>query len=232
MFNLNRKSILSPVIKSSVILLLVVLGVFAVSIVHAATTSYDNTATGTITDNACGVTPLVLTFNVLSSMSITDVDLGLNITHGSRGHLQVNLTSPQLTSVQVIAINAIDGTSHYDLLLDDASSNIINDGSNDTIAPPIYDGERIAKPSNPLSAFNGQNAQGTWTLTICDGIVGGTGTYNSSQLRISSSSAVGGTAEYIAVDTAKGMTGWLLVGASSLALVMGMVGGLWAWRQR
>ena len=127
--------------------------------------------------------PVTRTVNVAQSFTISDVDFGFNASHGYRGALRLRLASPTnpATFVTLIAPNLGNSRVDFDLLLDDASANPIDDGNNDTTASPFYD--RTAAPSNALSAFNGQNSAGTWTIEICDiDTYGDNGTYNRSQL--------------------------------------------------
>ncbi len=128
-------------------------------------------------------TPITRTITITDSLIITDVDFGFNADHAWRGDIQVTLQSPIGTSVVVMASSGSDSNDDYDLDLDDASGGSINDGNNDNTAPPYYD--RTAAPSNALSAFNGENSAGNWTVSICDVFTGAdNGTYNRSRLSI------------------------------------------------
>ena len=60
-------------------------------------------------------------------------------------------------------------------MLSDASTNPINDLDDDDFAAPYYD--RDAAPSQPLSAFSGQNSAGAWKLNICDAVADDDGEY-------------------------------------------------------
>ena len=99
--------------------------------------------------------------------TIFDLNVGLLLTHTYRGDLKIQLTSPAGTTV-TIANQSTDNLDHYDVLLDDAASGSLNNGSNQDTLAPNYGLDRTAKPSNLLSAFNGQNPNGTWTLTFCN----------------------------------------------------------------
>jgi len=235
MFNLNSL-VLPHFHKVSRGIGVALLGVLllVVPIAYAASYTYDNTSTSTYANITCA--PLRI-MTVPDSFIISDLNLGLNIdtiTTKNRGVLSVTLQSPAGTLVKVIQESG-DSREDYSVLLDDSAPAIpaLSSGSNDTIlvTPPYF--SRSARPSNLLSLFNGENAKGDWNILACGAIndAGSGGDVVRSSLQFTSVSAVGGTAEYVAVDTAKGYAGWLLVGASSLALVMGVVGGLWAWRQ-
>ncbi len=139
--------------------------------------TYENTTSASITDNSCTAgTGVTKTFNVTDAMLVSDLNVGLNLTHATRGQLKVTLKAPGDATATTIVNTSTDAYDNYDVLVDDASTNNINDGSNDTVASPYYD--RTAGPSTnaSLDAFNGKSALGTWTMVICDGTSGTTGT--------------------------------------------------------
>uniref|UniRef100_UPI0012E03D0B DUF4347 domain-containing protein n=1 Tax=Myxosarcina sp. GI1 TaxID=1541065 RepID=UPI0012E03D0B len=144
----------------------------------------DNKTSGTISGTTTTTNPLVRTFNITNNVTVSNLTLGLNVTHARRGDLLFTLTSPDGTTVTAVT-NGSDANTNYDLLLQDGSANPINDGNTDTIAAPIYSADRIAAPSNPFSAFNGKSAQGTWTLRIADTVpASNNGTFNSARLTL------------------------------------------------
>jgi uncharacterized repeat protein (TIGR01451 family) len=132
---------------------------------------FDNTQTGTIDGTTTCAAPLTRTFTVGTSFTLIDVDLALAATHTWRGDIQLTLTSPAGTSVELITADTGAGGNidNYNIILDDSATDLVNTGSHatpdGTVAPPY---ENDVRPDNPLSAFNGQNAQGTWTMSICD----------------------------------------------------------------
>lgn len=136
-------------------------------------------------DNTTGAARSI---SVAESFIINDLDVGLNITHTFRGDIRVTLTSPSNTTVQIVNPDVNDGFRNYDILLNDASSDPINDTNNDAVAAPFYD--RQAGPSNPLSAFNGENAQGVWTLRFYDTALQDTGAVNRMALTFDGSTAL------------------------------------------
>jgi hypothetical protein len=145
--------------------------------------SIDDDATVTlIADNSCPVTQSVNIANVGDHFTLSDVDLGFSANNNWRSDIQAILRSPAGTEVKVIddPNGFTDDRDNYDVLLDDASGNPLDDGNNDDTAAPFYD--RTATPSNPLSAFNGQDAFGTWTLKLCDDFGDFAGTYIRSRL--------------------------------------------------
>ncbi|HSG31728.1 MAG TPA: proprotein convertase P-domain-containing protein [Thermodesulfobacteriota bacterium] len=149
----------------------------------AAIFTYDNATPGTLNEVAasCG-SPLIRNFSVTDNFTINDLNVGFNANHTFRGDIIVDLESPMGTTVRIISSNGGDGNNNYDLLLDSASGNPINDGNGDNTAVPIYDGDRTAAPSSTLNVFNGQNANGIWEMRICDTFAGNGGTFNSARL--------------------------------------------------
>jgi subtilisin-like proprotein convertase family protein len=109
---------------------------------------------------------------------VSDVNLGLNISHATRGQLKVTLQAPGDATATTIVNTSSDSYDNYDVLIDDASGNAINDGSNDTVASPYYD--RTAGPSTngSLDSFNRVRSLGTWTVFICDNTNNTTGSVN------------------------------------------------------
>jgi uncharacterized repeat protein (TIGR01451 family) len=137
-----------------------------------STTSYVRTDDGRIDeDQACNASPLIRTFSVGDSFIVGDVDLGVIVDHSWRGDLRIRLTSPAGTMVQLTNgdINAISG-NNFNVLLDDEGTRIVNtDGDrrdhSGANSPPF---QNNFIPVNPLSAFDGENSAGTWTMEICD----------------------------------------------------------------
>jgi len=137
--------------------------------------SFSTTSTGQAigagTSCAAG-NDLNLPIIVTDSFTIADVVLGFQAEHTWRGDLDVRLQSPAGTVVQVITpdVTITGNIDNYNVLLDDAAITPINTAPHNTpdgtVAPPY---ENLVQPSTPLSAFNGQNALGTWNLLICDG---------------------------------------------------------------
>lgn len=108
-------------------------------------------------------TPLVTsTIEIDQSGTIEDVNLNnVDITHSWVNDLIISISSPEGTTVTIV--NQLC-SSDDDLLLnfDDESSNTYN-----TIpCPPTNNG--IYNPNQALSAFQGEDLQGTWTLSVQD----------------------------------------------------------------
>jgi hypothetical protein len=108
--------------------------------------------------------------------TIADVNvLDLNGVHRAFGELDFSLQSPAGTLVQIMAPSC--GTeSSFNLNLDDEAA------PGPWPCPPADGG--TYQPSNPLSAFDGQNSAGTWTLMIQDNANGNGGRLDGWSLEI------------------------------------------------
>jgi len=169
-----------------------------VDVAFALTTTIDDipAAVINIPDPGVGASctaTITRTFNVATNpLIVSDVNIGINVSHLRRSDVRATLTSPSGTSVVLISgaglgnpvVASPDDYDNYDVLLDDSSINSLYDNDNDLVAAPFYD--RNAKPNQGLVAFKGENAFGNWTLTICDTRNGEIGAYNRSQLILTS----------------------------------------------
>lgn len=97
------------------------------------------------------------------------------IYHSRIGDLEINLTSPQGTSVRLIYfikgmtgnLAGCESDSILNATLDDSAVVLVDDacpGASATSGPLTG----RFKPNNPLSAFNGQNPNGIWTVRVKD----------------------------------------------------------------
>ena len=151
----------------------------------AQTNQYTNTTTGNIVDSTnCAIT-VTRTFVVGASYTISDVDLGVFLTHTYRSDLRITLQSPSGTTVNVMTNTAGDGDNLNDLFDDEAASGIATHNAtvtDPTTPPPPY--SHSFQPSAALSAFDGQNALGVWTMVICDSVAQDTGSFTRADLYI------------------------------------------------
>lgn len=140
----------------------------------SATTPVPVPPTGT-GGSACtpGVQTTVNTLTVPSSLTIGDVNVKMYITHTWREDLDVTLMSPMGTSVELFTDVGGSGdnfgttcTPMPNFVIDDEAATDVGTliGSSPVGAPGSYNPEGAAV----LSAFDGQEAMGTWTLSICD----------------------------------------------------------------
>jgi uncharacterized repeat protein (TIGR01451 family) len=161
------------------------------------TTQYTNTSSQALVDGSCSVANTrTKTFAVSTSYIISDIDIGVLISHAYRSDVRLTLTSPAGTSVTVLtwAGNVQSGDNYSDLFDDEAATSITSHNAtvtDPTSAPgssyPYY--SHAYRPSNPLNAFDGENASGTWTLSVCDAVGGDTGTFQRADLFITSAPA-------------------------------------------
>ncbi|RDV02647.1 DUF11 domain-containing protein [Sphingorhabdus pulchriflava] len=154
---------------------------------------YTNTTDGTVNETVTPcTTPLVRNFTVSEIYTVADVNIGVLMSHTYRGDLQFYLQSPVGTRVQLI--NNIGTTrDNVNVLFDDAAANPISNhtANNDTATAatvvPAY--QRTFRPFQALSAFNGQEAAGTWRLEICDSLNADSGTFFQSDLFLTAAPA-------------------------------------------
>ncbi|MFQ5445416.1 MAG: proprotein convertase P-domain-containing protein, partial [Saprospiraceae bacterium] len=117
-----------------------------------------------------GTPTITSTLEIVTGGYAGDINVtGLNIQHTRVGDLRVELTSPQGTTVVLMA-NPGNGNCGEDNLLvtfDDEAANdygVLNNSCNQGGLAI----EGSFQPLQSLSAFNGEWTQGTWTLTIHD----------------------------------------------------------------
>jgi len=105
-------------------------------------------------------------FTVTDALTLGEVRVGLTISHTQHGELTATLTSPAHTRVAILDADTGDEAQHYDVLLRDTTAVLLHSSRDDDPNAPTY--ERVAHPAAPLQAFLGEEAAGTWTLTLCD----------------------------------------------------------------
>jgi len=140
---------------------------------YGQASTYTNTTVATINGATnCGGGEFTRTFIVPGgdSFTINDLDVGFLASHTWRGDIQLDLASPAGTSVRLINTDTGGGNQdNYNVEMDDGAGTLINTAPHDTndglTAPPY---ENSVRPNNALSAFNGENSVGTWTMTMCD----------------------------------------------------------------
>lgn len=157
--------------------------------------------------------PLAITDNLPAGVSstadvagvpgpITSVQVQVTADHTWVGDLIFTLTSPGGTSVTLMDRPGVPGLSPFgcsnnnvdvlfgDGLPDDPEGTCSGAGQGNTADPwPVSN----ATPVQPLSALNGEDANGTWTLTVSDNAGGDTGTLLDWELLIEP--AAGGTCD-------------------------------------
>ncbi len=94
---------------------------------------------------------------VASSVTITSMTVFVCAPLQDLSTTTVTLKSPAATTISLLAPGATQGRNLRTVFTDAATGTLAN-------TPAPFDG--TVKPSTPLSAFNGQNAHGTWRLTL------------------------------------------------------------------
>jgi subtilisin-like proprotein convertase family protein len=112
------------------------------------------------------------------SASVIDVDVKTHIIHAFPGDLDMSLTSPEGRTVVITTdngsgtVNAFNGTNWNDQASSPVSDHAFSSG---VVATPLI-------PEGAMSAFHGENPNGTWTLTIADDAAGDVGTLDNWRL--------------------------------------------------
>jgi len=110
------------------------------------------------------------------AFEVTDVNVTINITHTWLSDLTLILTSPDGTSVVLSAKNGGSSDNYTNTVFDDDAEDPISSGA----AP--FTGS--FSPEESLSAFNGENSGGTWTLNVSDDTGFDTGTIDSWSIEV------------------------------------------------
>jgi subtilisin-like proprotein convertase family protein len=139
-------------------------------------TQSDNPGTA-INDNATVMTTLTYPDSGL----IQDLNVRVNIAHSFTGDIDFSLQSPAGTTVQLFNRRGSGNDNLPNITFDDEAAQSIDS------APTPYTGSY--RPEQPLSAFDGQDFNGVWTLTVTDSAGGDTGTIQLFALDAETSSA-------------------------------------------
>ncbi len=152
-----------------------------------------------INDVDCGTTTFVSkTINVTSHITIADVNFGVYLTHTYRSDLRLTLKSPGGTTIALMTNTAGSGDNLNDLF-DDEAANAIGT-HNATVTDPVITAgatfpyypisatypyySHAFKPTAALTAFDGQDAFGNWTFTVCDSVGTDVGNFKRADLYI------------------------------------------------
>lgn len=151
-------------------------------------TAYTFSATPNITipDGGGSGNPAIHTINVPNSFVLGDVDVRTSITHTWVGDLTVTLQHGT-TTVTLIDRPGYTGSgfgcsadNFNNIRLDDEATALIETQCvTNLTSPPNY------KPNGSLSAFDGQNASGSWTIRVWDSATPDGGTLGSWSLILS-----------------------------------------------
>ena len=118
-----------------------------------------------IADNACFTSFGSKTITVPDTGVIIDLDVGVVVSHTWRGDLQVQLISPAGTNRTII--NGVGNSAdNLNVRLRDGETTIA--GNAHPATSSYANTANLRGPSNPLSAYNGEDVNGNWELRICD----------------------------------------------------------------
>jgi len=135
----------------------------------------NNTFTTTVANVSCESTtstdtPIVISefgtptitsvINIANDFLISDVNVTLNINHTFDSDLDITLTAPDGTVVELTTDNGGNGNNYTNTVFDDAAGTSVTDGN----AP--FTGS--FQPEGSLADFNLLQSAGNWTLTIFD----------------------------------------------------------------
>jgi PKD repeat protein len=144
----------------------------------------------------CGGGAISRTFVVTDSFALSNVSLGLNIDHPQRDELSIILEKGAISVTLMAPPTGTPGNyANLDVFLNDANPIELHAKTDDNTALPFF--ERLARPDNPLSAFQGADSAGTWTLTICDSdAMENMGNYNQALLMLQPQNSAPTAAEW------------------------------------
>ncbi len=112
-------------------------------------------------------TPVTRSFSVAENVTVAEVELGLMLEHPFRNDLRATLQSPSGTQVRVLDF-AADAANLNATFSDRASTSIYltDDLDDHQLTTPFV--LHRQPHTGQLVAFQGEPAQGTWQLTLCD----------------------------------------------------------------
>jgi len=143
------------------------------TISNAVEVTITNDETESIEDKEC----FEKQFDMTQSLRLLDVNVSINIDHTWRADLDITLKSPKGTSVDLTSDNGSNSDNLY-VHFDDSASKSIKD-DRDSHSEMV-----VRSPEKELSAFNGEDAYGVWTLEICDDANADQGTYHEASLEM------------------------------------------------
>ena len=112
-------------------------------------------------------------FTITDSFDITDLNLRLALSHEELSSVTVSLRAPDNTVVELLRdIYTLSPGRFQDMVLDDEASTSIDEANS---PDGIYGGSYRPAGGALLSAFDGKNIQGTWSLIVVDEFEAGTG---------------------------------------------------------
>ncbi|MBX7185211.1 MAG: proprotein convertase P-domain-containing protein [Vicinamibacteria bacterium] len=113
----------------------------------------------------------------------TPASTTVGLDHTFVGDLAISLTSPSGTTVRLTAVGGNAGVNFCNTVFDDAAATAWIDA---TSASAPFTGS--FRPVDPLSAFIGEDPNGTWTVTLRDGGGGDVGTLRAFTVHVTEAS--------------------------------------------
>ncbi|MBN1945942.1 MAG: DUF1566 domain-containing protein [Bradymonadales bacterium] len=139
--------------------------------------------TGVIVDNDT----VSFEVEVHSVGTINDVNVHLDILHTYRADLAVSLTSPEETTVSLFSAVGGVGDDFPNITLDDEALVPIKQDSTYDYTGGVF------VPQGALADFDGESADGTWTLTVEDRLPGDVGELRNLVLAFNTDTLLGGS---------------------------------------
>ncbi|MEI6311151.1 MAG: InlB B-repeat-containing protein [Bacteroidota bacterium] len=136
-----------------------------------------------IADNGCSTNNYTdLIVNYPTSSTITDLNVGIKISHTYRGDLRISLISPD--STEILLVNQVGGSAtNFDAIIDDAgTANAFTSGNHTVDGTYDVTGQPQGVGVGTLASLIGKNAQGNWKIRVCDNASGDVGSIVSAEL--------------------------------------------------
>jgi subtilisin-like proprotein convertase family protein len=127
--------------------------------------------------SASGTSTVNSTLNVPFAGTISDVNVSMNVSHSYLGDIALSLIGPSGTTINLFT-NSCMGSDNVVGTFDDSGVALVC-GANPGVLGAVI-------PVQSLSAFNGQNPSGIWTLRVVDNADGDGGAINSWSVSICS----------------------------------------------
>lgn len=124
-----------------------------------------------IPDDGCGTSEVVESITYVGTSTVDDINVFVSIEHTWRADINIEIESPTGTIVQLFDGSNSGLEDNLEVIFDDAGAVISN--ANHTLDG--LEDETVTSDVDLLAAFNGESADGSWTIRICDDAGGDTG---------------------------------------------------------
>jgi len=115
-------------------------------------------------NNATGITS---SLSIPDALSITDINVNLNLAHTFVGDLIITLTHPDgVTTSTLVSRQGSGGDNFTNTIFDDEATVPVLSIADITPVMAPFSGSYL--PDNPLSIFDGENMHGTWLMNVAD----------------------------------------------------------------